>query len=359
MYFSPNNSRDPNEIVLTESGDVLNPIDIDTFLTVIYITCCLIGIPLNLSIAVTIIRYRRFHRSPRNIFLLGIIFSYLSFFIPAIIKLIYWVIYPEESLCRFYVAVVTVPQGLLLINMLLALIDRYLAINHPLLHREKMTVRFASVVIIPSSIFTIFLLKFVYIFGLAPLRCEVRLVHTKIILIILSILFVLCTALNFIVYRQTVNLLSESRTISPLTNGHQMEWTELTGQVANESSNESGSSTASSSLKNYNSMFARTETSIHVNRKIIGQMEMEATRTLVIGVTSLVVTACPLTIFVASFLTCRLISQSDCSHLNWLAPYMVELGLINIVFSPLIFLIRNKELRTALMSQIKQLMSKK
>lgn len=195
MYFSPNNSRDPNEIVLTESGDVLNPIDIDTFLTVIYITCCLIGIPLNVSIAVTIIRYRRFHRSPRNIFLLGIIFSYLSFFIPAI--------------------------------------------------------------------------------------------------------------------------------------------------------NEPGSSISSSSLKNYNSMFARTKTSIHVNRKIIGQMEMEATRTLVIGVTSLVVTACSPTIFVSSFLACRLMSQSDCSHFNWLAPYMVELGLVNIVCSPLIFLTRNKELRAA------------
>jgi hypothetical protein len=54
---------------------------------------------------------------------------------------------------------------------------------------------------------------------------------------------------------------------------------------------------------------------------------------------------------VSSFLACRIISQTDCSHFNWLAPYMIELGLINIVFSPLIFLKRNKELRSALTCQ--------
>ena len=224
-----------------------------------------------------------------------------------------------------------------------------------------MTVRFASVVIIFSSIFTIFLLKFVYIVGLAPLRCEVWLVHTKIILLILSILFVLCTALNFIVYRQTRTLLSKSRTISPLDDGHQMEWTELTSHVVNKSSNEAGSSPYSSFHRDCNSTYSRlTSSNIHVNKKIIDQMEMEATLTLVIGVTSLVVTACPPIIFVSSFLTCRLISQSDCSHFNWLAPYMIELmGLVHIVCSPLIFLIRNKEFRMALMSQLKQLISKK
>ena len=36
-----------------------------------------------------------------------------------------------------YVVVVGVPHGLLLLNMLLALTDRFVAINYPLLHREK------------------------------------------------------------------------------------------------------------------------------------------------------------------------------------------------------------------------------
>jgi hypothetical protein len=352
-----NNSTNLEDIVLTESSQVFNPIDIDTFLIVGYIICCLIGIPLNLSIAVTIIRFRRFHRKPRNIFLLGIIFSYLSFFIPAIVKLIYSGIDPDDSLCRVYVSVVGIPQGLLSVNMLLALADRYVAINFPLLHREKMTVRFASVLIIFSSILTIFFLKFVYIVGLVPLRCEVRLFHTKIILLILSILFVMCTALNFIVYRHTRTLLCESRMICPSVeedrcqivsvNGHQVEWIELS-TIENVSSNAAVPSTPI----NENSATVSRPTSMHVNRRKFVQMEIEATCTLITGVTSLVVTSLPPTIFVSTFLACRLMSQSDCSHLNWLAPYMIELGLINIVFSPLIFLTRNKELRAAITRQM-------
>jgi hypothetical protein len=64
--------------------------------------CCFVGIPLNVSIAFTIIHHRRLHRKPRNIFLLGIIVSYLTFFIPAVIELIYWALYPDDSVCQAY-----------------------------------------------------------------------------------------------------------------------------------------------------------------------------------------------------------------------------------------------------------------
>jgi hypothetical protein len=242
--------------------------------------------------------------------------------------------------------------------MLLALGDRYVAINYPLLHREKMTVRFASVVIIFSSILTIFLLKFVYIVGLAPLRCELWLVHGEIILIVLTILFVLCTALNLIVYRQTRTLLCESRMICPSQdedrrqiariNGPQIEWIEL-ATIENVLSNAAVSSTLT--YENNSATVARS-TSMHVNRRKFSQMEIEATCNLITGVTSLVVVTLPPTIFVSSYLACRLITDSECTHMNWWSPYLIDLGLINIVFSPLIFLSRNKELRTAIASQI-------
>ena len=138
-----NNSSSIEEVVLTENGEVYNPIEIGIVSLITKILCCAIGIPLNISIAVAITRLRRMHRKSRNFFLLGIILSYLSFFIVPIIELIYWGIYQDESLCHAYVAVIGLPQGLLLINMLLALIDRYLAINHQLLHRENMTNRLA------------------------------------------------------------------------------------------------------------------------------------------------------------------------------------------------------------------------
>ena len=336
------------QVVLTSTGQVFNPIALldDTQLIIAHSVCCLIGIPFNVSIAVAIVRHRRLRKKPRNIFLLGIILSNLSFSFPAIAKLIYWTLYPIEPVCQSYVAFVGVPQGLLSLNMLLALGDRYFAINHPLRHREKMTVRLASVILTLGCILLIFVLKFVYIVGLAPLRCEVCLVHVQIILIVLTILFVSCTALHFIVYRQTKILLREFRSIYPSANPED-EWIEL-ANIRNESGNNERMSFTSTN-DNYSSVPAPVNRlSIHGNKKQISRVKIETTRTLICGLTSLLITTFPPVIFVSGFLMCRWISQSECSHLSWLAPYMMEMGLINFISSPLIFLIRNKELREAM-----------
>ena len=286
-----NSSHHQDDVVLTQSGEVLNPIDLDdNFLIITKFVCCSIGIPLNLSIAFTIVHRRRLHLKPRNIFLLGIIFSYLMFFVPSVIKLIYWAVY------QGYVAVVGVPQGLLLLNMLLALIDRYMAINHPLLHRDKMNVRSAAVLIVIGSLVVVFLLKFIFIVHIiAPLRCEVCLVHVKLVLIVLSVLSLACTILNFIVYRQTKDLLAESRRLTLETNNvmtendEDVEWIELS-TIGNESRINHRASSASGSLVDHSTQI-RTIMSIHVNKKKLSQIELEATRTLITGVPSLVVMA--------------------------------------------------------------------
>nr|CAH0103954.1 unnamed protein product [Daphnia galeata] len=317
-----NNSSFQREIVLTENGEIYNPMNIGVASVIEKIGCCSIGIPLNISVAVAITRLRRMHRKPRNFFLLGIILSYLSFFIVPIIELIYWGIYPDESLCRAYVAVIGLPQGLLLINMLSALIDRYLALNYPLLHRGKMTVRFASIVMILSSIFTVFFLKFVYIVSLDILRCEILILHVQMTFILFTILFVSCTAMNIIIYRQTKILLRESRIV------------EATPDVSVVAINQSST--------------VVTPISIHVGRKKLGQLEMEATWTLIMGVTSLCVMPCLNIIFIATFFSCpHVFGESVCCNLNGMWPYVKEITMIPAIYGPIIFLVRNKELRSA------------
>ena len=55
-----NSSHHQDDVVLTQSGEVLNPIDLDdNFLIITKFVCCSIGIPLNLSIAFTIVHRRR------------------------------------------------------------------------------------------------------------------------------------------------------------------------------------------------------------------------------------------------------------------------------------------------------------
>ena len=121
-------------------------------------------------LAIIIIRLRRLHSKPRNIFLLGIIFCNLLTLVPAFIEIIYWVL-PVEFVCQSYVAVVGLPNNISLWNMLLALIYRYVAIQYPIWHREKVTVCRVIYFLLFSSVFLIFRQKFVFIFGFELIRC--------------------------------------------------------------------------------------------------------------------------------------------------------------------------------------------
>nr|CAH0103951.1 unnamed protein product [Daphnia galeata] len=94
--------------------------------------------------------------------------------------------------------------------------------------------------------------------------------------------------------------------------------------------------------------------SIHVNQKKLCQMEIEATRTFNcwshVGHHHVFTS----NDFRVHFPRLSICNPIGISHLNWLAPYMIELGLVNIVSSPLIFIVRNKELRTALTCRLNQ-----
>ena len=237
--------------------------------------------------------------------------------------------YSESScaVCHAYVAVIFVPQGLLLINMLLALIDRYLAINYPLQHREKMTVRLASVVMILSSSFTVFFIKFIYIVGLSILRCEILLLHVKVTSIIFVFLFVSCTAMNIVLYRQTRILLRESRIVATTRDD--------------------------SVVANNQSSTVVTSMAVHVGKKKLGQLEMEATQTLIISMTSLCVMPCLNVVLIGVYFSCRLVfGQSVSSNFNGMLTFVTDMCLIPAIYGPVIFLVRNKELRAAWACQI-------
>ena len=288
--------------VVNQNEEMYNPLNMDGTSAIIKGIFCSIGIPLNFSLAVTTLRFGRLYQTPHNIFLLAIVLSYLSFFIPPLMELIYWGLYPDESLCHSYVAVVTVPQGLSLVNKALALAEIYLAINHPLLHKRKMTPRLACYLTVFGSILTVFLLRYVYIAQLGTLRCELLLFNLKMMAIVFNILFTSCIAMKIVIYRHTKVLLRESRTLETTpNNGH------LT--------------TASQML-------------IHVSRKKIGKLEMEATQNLLFGVTSL----------------CCIALEIIATHFSYqfgvepMFPFFENLSLIPAIYSPIIYLMRNKNL---------------
>lgn len=329
------------------------PFDLDTFLIVSKFISCSVGIPLNLSVVVAITRSRQLRNQPRNIFLLGITFSYLSFFVPAIIELIHWELSPIESVCQANVAVIGLTHALLLLNMSLALMDRYVAINHPVWYREKMTVSLASALVILSSAFIVLIIKFLYILGLgAPISCQMWNVHTKTLTVVLVILFSICTALNLIVYRQTPSscLTQQHRMATTAEGAEGVEWVEF-DDFANEFRNQTTSGIdsvvddLSTSLRSM---------PIHLNYvnsldDLMSQTEVKATRTLIVGVTSFVATAYVSVVFVSSFFACRMIiGELQCGNLTWMGRYLRELSLIPAFYGSLIFLMGNDELRKTL-----------
>ncbi len=132
--------------------------------------------------------------------------------------------------------------------------------------------------------------------------------------------------MNVILYRQTKTLLRESRTLQATRD-------------------ERDPSNGSANVNNrYSTVIASMCT--HAARGKLGEMEMEATRSLVIGVASLCVMPCLALILNASFFACRLVfDQFACSNFVRMVPLIKELSLTPAVYGPIIFLVRNKELR--------------
>lgn len=359
------------DILLAPNGEVQKPIILDIFLIITKIISAFIGIPLNTFIVLIIIRLRRLHSKPRNIFLLAMIVSNLLLFFPSLIELIYWFL-PLENVCRSYVAVIGLPNAILLWTMFLALTDRYIAIKYPLKHREKVTVRRATVFLFISSILLAFIMKFIFIVRLAPIGCEIRLVHSKMIGSTVGLLFVSCIVIHFIVYRQTRILLQNSRSIKPTTGNKSKSVTQADrNEMFNEPANqqvatndielidpEVGGIQVDSTGGNQaravtnDSHHSNTSMVIHVNIGTLSQMEMEATRTLIVGVTSLFVIVSPPVLFFLSVFACRVIEQSECAHMVWLAPYFREVTSVWAVYNPLLWLFRNGELWQVLKTKI-------
>ena len=100
----------------------------------------IVGYLMNSAIACIIIFNKKLRTKPRNVFLLGIVLSNLPTSVRVFMELSY-LISPNQELCQvLYVAVAGLPHVLFLTHLLLALVDRYAAIVHPLWHQEKVTI---------------------------------------------------------------------------------------------------------------------------------------------------------------------------------------------------------------------------
>ncbi len=292
--------------------------------------CNFMGIAINVCVAATIIRRRRARCKPRNIFLLGILFSCLLFFAPDLIEVIrHQGFNSVGSVCQLQFAMAGVPHVLLLLSVLLALTDRHLAINHPVWYQEKMTARLACSIIVIGAIVIVFFLEIDYVVRLGTLRCDKWLVHANVTSTILILLFVSCAVLNSIVYLQIKVPQFETMSPSGSFDAGSMGWIDELAPVEMEFRNEREESHGP----------------YDVNTKILSSVEMEATRTLTIAVTYLL--SYQTVVIVSAFLACRFVfGELECVNFKWMGPCVKELTLIPAFYGPLIFLMKNQEIVT-------------
>ena len=107
------------------------------------------------------------------------------------------------------------PYTCLLKFLLLALLDRYLAITRPLLHRKIVTVRNVRIIQIVVVIVVYFVIKWPVIFGFAPLQCgSYLLIEAKTLAMHQSILILLCFVFYVLVYFKTKHCTRPNRFVS-------------------------------------------------------------------------------------------------------------------------------------------------
>ena len=331
--------------VVVENGTIKNPIDRNPFFMKVELIVSIVGILMNILIACIILFNKHLRTNPRNIFLLGLVLSNLSASVPVFVEFSYF-ISPSQELCQVYVAIAGLSYVLFLTNLLLALVDRYAAIVHPLWHKKKVTVRLAVFAQLGASISITVIYKFAYIAQCIPLNCVFQLIQLKIFVVILFILYSWCIVLQIIVYRRTRKILGNcgkskrGRTETTESRVSTIFSVIISNLVIHQRITPSIPSLPIGELASTPELL-----NVHISDSSINRLEIEATTTLVASVTSLSVLTSPAILLPFAMSICRLYSGNHvCSFISWLAPYFKVLVVLHVVYHPTFYFLRSSEL---------------
>jgi hypothetical protein len=285
------------------------------------------GIPIQLLVAVVILKTRQLH-TPRNAFWLGNITCHFAILLMGIFE--YWAVIISTTnplSCRIYFLLAGTPYTSLLMSLLLATADRWFAISNPIKHRKYVTVAGVAGCLVVSWLLVFFILTSPYWTGRVPFPepCKGLSLNpqvTKWVTISHFVLAVLIIAAQIPVYVKTRQYLRH----------------EMAGDLNQKSNN----STLNSHPDEY---------FVHLPDKTICRLELEASVTLLCGVVSLMACALPLAFVFLTLIVCKIgfeALQCDLATILALIPYAREMLLLHSVISPLLYILRSREFAKAL-----------
>ena len=288
-----------------------------------------IGLPLNILVAWVILRNHRLH-NPRNAFWLGNIVCHLATLSMGIFEAILVMNKPGEHpniFCQIYTLFVDAPYTNLLVSLLSATADRWIATSYPLLHRSHVTVFRVAVFLVSSWVLVLVAMTSPYWSGKIQLHsCSVQpnvmkwVTLSQFLLVVVLIIAQVkiyvraCEYFRFEAHRLPVDAVGvHSSSSSPSHNRRKSD-----------------------------------ESFVHLPDKIICRLELEAIVTLWCGVATLCLLTLPMAgLFVAIFV-CRAIGQQWAGQVVVLVPYARELLLLHPVVSTLLYVSRSREFSSAL-----------
>ena len=331
-----------------------NPLEMDAYNFWFHCGCCAVGLPLNFYIAFGLCdRKKKLYEKPRNILLLSLVVCNILTLLMAIDEIVYY-FWPDESVCRLFVTVIELPYILFFFNLLLSLVDRYVAMARPVWHHSNVTVPFVSFWLVVLNASLALAVNWVYVTGAAELRCQIEMSQAKTLDATLLVLCVSCIVFTVVDYVET-------RTLLPIAPHRQSSCNSATIAVPTLSSSVLHRDGDGAMAHHFNppppvvneptaaAPEATATMGVHMNVGTLQRMETEATRTLMAGIIALVLLPCPLLIFTFTHLICMLLHpQGDqCDDIIWLAPYFKELVTLHALIHPIVVVLRNKDLKSS------------
>ncbi len=188
-------------------------LEFDIFCSISHGILIILGIPLNLFIFVFILSSKRLKKKPRNILYLGVTTASLFTLFTMMFELIANH-HQNPIFCKLTGLGLGAAYTCFLTNILLALIDRYLAIVSSLFHRKIVTVKSVWMIQISVEIAIYISIKWPYLFGIAPLQCGFLMFEAKTIAVQQAFVTFLCVILYILVYLRTKHYTRPNRVVS-------------------------------------------------------------------------------------------------------------------------------------------------
>lgn len=336
------------------------PIELDWFRSTCHVLLVTAGVPLNLIIACVIMAFRRLHNKPRIILWLGVTYCNLLTLFTILVELLAYHM-ENRSVCLIFVSITGIAYTCLLFTLFLALLDRYVAIVHPLWHREKITVQRVIIGQIFGFFSLVLIIKFPFIVQLIPLNCDMSMVHGKIIAVTNMVLLLMCLVAQIVVYHKTrqyfprkkdgneasvsfVQIANRHRQDLPMysTNISPSELPHQGHQIAKELTIVATSSSSGCDRPPVD----QAASSGYLMKRHGGnrRMEVEATWSLLAGVFSLLLFTFPTLLMGFIEWGCRLVyDEEQCSTIGVMTFRARELLLGHLVYNPVMYMIRSRE----------------